>query len=106
MTAVDTPKTTRVSVALMKSDMSDATIFTLRDRPDGDRFHIIDDGTYWKVEAEDEIRIDMAAVSDEVGREVSLGEWLVTMITFVGRAAPGGDYFRVTSKLPDLDDAE
>lgn len=102
MTTVDARKTDRVSVALMKSDMSDATIFTLQDQPDSDRFHIIDDGTYWKVEADDEIRIEMAAVSSEVGREVTLGEWLVTMITFVGRAAPGDDYFRVTSQLPDL----
>lgn len=102
MTAVDAPRATRVSVALTKSDMSDATIFTLEDQPDSDRFHIIDDGTYWKVEADDEIRIDMAAVSSEVGRDVSLGEWLVSMITFVGRAAPGDDYFRVTSQLPDL----
>ena len=46
MTTVDAPKATRVSVALMKSDMSDATIFTLQDQPDSDRFHIIDDGTY------------------------------------------------------------
>lgn len=106
MSAVDTHKATKVSVALMKSDMSDATIFVLRDLPDANRYHIIDDGTYWKIEAYDEIRIEMASVSDEVGRDVGLGEWLVSMITFVGRAAPGGDYFRVTSKMTDLEDSE
>lgn len=104
MTALELVRPTRVSVGLMKCDMSDATIFALRDLPDGDRYHIIDDGTYWKIEADDEIRIEMSDVSDEVGRDVTIGEWLVTMITFVGRAAPGDDYFRVTSKLPDLDD--
>ena len=64
---------------------------------------IEDQGTYWLIRAQDEIRVDMERVSQELGRPLSLSMWLVIMTSFVGRAQPGEDYFLVTSKMVDLE---
>jgi hypothetical protein len=45
----------------------------------------------------------MDKVGQELGRPIELSQWLVVMSTFVGRAAPGSDFFRVTSKMVDLE---
>jgi hypothetical protein len=92
----------KVAVVLMKSEEADATIDVLQaDRP---AVRIADHGTYWLLEADDEIRVDMNRVGEELGRELTLSQWLVVMSSFVGRAAPGADYFRVTSDMLELGD--
>ncbi len=91
----------KVALVLQKSDEADATIDVLEaDFPD---IHIDDQGTYWLIQANDEIRIDMERVGQELGREISLSMWLVVMTSFVGRAQPGADYFLVTSQMVDLE---
>lgn len=91
----------KVALVLQKSEEADATIDVLEaDFPD---VHIDDQGTYWLVRADDEIRVDMERVSQELGRPLALSMWLVIMTSFVGRAAPGADYFLVTSKMVDLE---
>jgi hypothetical protein len=90
-----------VAVVLMKSDEADATIDMLeREHPE---VEVEDKGTYWHLSAPDEIMIEMEKVGQELGRPIELSQWLVVMSTFVGRAAPGSDYFRVTSKMIDLE---
>jgi hypothetical protein len=90
-----------VAVILMESDEADATIDMLaREQPD---VEVADKGTYWHLSAPDEIRIEMEKVGQELGRPIDLSQWLVVMSSFVGRAAPGADYFRVTSKMLDLE---
>lgn len=90
-----------VGLVLMKGEQSDATIDVLEaDHPD---VRVIDHGTYYKLESDDEIYIDMNRVGQELGRPLALSQWLVTMISFIGRAAPGADYFKVTSEMTDLD---
>jgi hypothetical protein len=92
-----------VALVLQKGEEADATIDALEaDIPD---VEIIDQGTYWLVRASDEIRVDMERVSEELGRSIPLSMWLVIMTSFVGRAAPGDDYFLVTSKMLDLEQA-
>lgn len=91
----------RCAIVLMKSEEADATISVLEvDFPD---VKIEDHDTYWYLEAPDEIYIDIDSVGEELGRELTLSQWLVIMSTFVGRAAPGDTYFRVTSKMLDLE---
>jgi hypothetical protein len=91
----------KVAVVLMKSDEADATIAVLeRERPD---VEVTDKGTYWHIAADDEIVISMDKVGQELGRQIELSQWLVIMSTFVGRAAPGPDFFRVTSKMVELE---
>ena len=91
----------KVAIVLMKSDEADATIDMLeRERPD---VEVTDKGTYWHIAADDEIVVPMDKVVQELGRPIELSQWLVVMSTFVGRAAPGPDFSRVTSKMVDLE---
>jgi hypothetical protein len=62
-----------------------------------------DFGTYWKIEAEGELRVDMDEIADALGRPLQLSQWLLIMATFVGRAHTGGDYFLVTSEMSYLE---
>jgi methane monooxygenase regulatory protein B len=91
----------KVAIVLMKSEEADATIDVLeRERPD---VEVTDKGTYWHIAADDEIVVSMDKVGQELGRPIALSQWLVIMSTFVGRAAPGEDFFRVTSKMVELE---
>ena len=91
----------KVALVLQKSEEADATIDVLE--ADFPNVHIDDQGTYWLVRADNEIRVDMERVSQELGRPLTLSMWLVIMTSFVGRAAPGADYFMVTSEMLDLE---
>lgn len=91
----------KVALILMKSEEADATIDALeRERPD---IEVTDHGTYWQIAADDEIVVSMDKVGQELGRSIELSQWLVVMSSFVGRAAPGPDFFRVTSKMVELE---
>jgi methane monooxygenase regulatory protein B len=94
----------RVALGLIKSEEADATIEAMEDLHPGVAVH--DHGTYWKLEAEGEIRVAMDDVAERLGRPLRLGQWLVIMATFVGRAHAGGDYFLVTSEMSYLEGPE
>lgn len=91
----------KVALVLQKSEEADATIDVLE--ADFRDVVIADHGTYWMIESNDEIYVDMERVGQELGRHIVLSQWLVIMTSFVGRAAPGVDNFRVTSKMLELD---
>ena len=91
----------KVALILMKSEEADATIDALES--EGRDVDVIDHGTYWQIEADDEIVVSMDKVGQELGRPIELSQWLVIMSSFVGRAAPGPDFFRVTSKMVELE---
>lgn len=102
MSTPGTPGGGRVALVLMKSEEADATIDVMEaDCPD---VKIVDHGTYWYLEHPSEIRVSMVRVGDEMGRVVTLSQWLVIMTTFVGRAAPEEDHFRVTSEMLELNE--
>lgn len=91
----------KVALILMKSDEADATIDVLeRDCPG---VEIADHGTYWHISAPNQIVVPMEKVGQELGRPIELSQWLVVMSSFVGRAAPGPDFFRVTSQMVELE---
>ena len=91
----------KVALILMKSDEADATIAVLEQECPG--VEVTDHGTYWHIAADGEILVSMEKVGQELGRPIELSRWLVVMSSFVGRAAPGPDYFRVTSKMLELE---
>ncbi|MCI4676455.1 MmoB/DmpM family protein [Candidatus Mycolicibacterium alkanivorans] len=93
----------KVAMVLMKSEEADATIDVLTvDHPD---VKIVDQGPYWYLEHPTEIRVDMARVSEEMGgKDITIGQWLVVMSTFVGRAETDDDSFRVTSEMLELNE--
>ena len=94
----------RVALGLMKSEEADATIEVVESGYPDAQVH--DFGTYWKIEGEGELRIEMEDVGEALGRPLQLSQWLVTMATFVGRAHAGGDYFLVTSEMSYLEGDE
>jgi MmoB/DmpM family len=91
----------KVALGLMKSEEADATIEVFETRYPDAQVH--DFGTYWKIEGEGELRVDMDEIADALGRPLQLNQWLLIMATFVGRAHTGGDYFLVTSEMSYLE---
>lgn len=104
MTIPTKPSDGRVAVVLMKSEEADATIDVLAaDHPD---VKVVDQGPYWYLEHPSEIRVDMARVAQEMGgKDITVGQWLVVMSTFVGRAETDDSSFRVTSEMLELNEA-
>lgn len=92
----------RVVLVLMKSPEADATLDVLReDHPD---IAIEDRETFWHLEHEKEIYIDLERVGDELGEPIGLSEWLVIMTTFVGRVETEPGSFRLTTEMLQLTD--
>jgi MmoB/DmpM family len=94
----------KVALGLMKSEEADATIEVMEAKYPDAQVH--DFGTYWKIEGQGELRVEMEEVAEALGRPLQLSQWLVIMATFVGRAHSGGDYFLVTSEMSYLEGAE
>jgi len=91
---------TTVAVVLMKSEEGEATV-ELLEEPPGVRIH--DHGTYWKIQADQEIRVRMADVADRLGRSILISQWLVIMASFVGRAHATDKEFVVSSDMMYLE---
>src|SRR4029077_257340 len=94
----------KVALGLMKSEEADVTIEVMEAKYPDVQVH--DFGTYWKIEGEGELRVEMDEISEALGRPLQLSQWLVIMATFVGRAHAGGDYFLVTSEMSYLEGDE
>ena len=91
----------KVALGLMKSEEADATIEVFEAKYPDAQVH--DFGTYWKIEGEGELRVEMDEIAESLGRPMQLSQWLVIMATFVGRVQTGGDYFLVTSEMSYLE---
>ncbi len=71
---------------------------------------IADHGTYWKIiSGRGHIEVDMALVSEELGTEITLPQWLGIMSTYVGRVKtePGkfiltGDVTQIHQESPSI----
>src|SRR5258708_8377452 len=87
----------KVALGLMKSEEADATIEVMEAKYPDAQIH--DFGTYWKIEGEGELRVEMDEIAEALGQPLQLSQWLVIMATFVGRAHSGSDYFLVTSEM-------
>lgn len=94
-------RTTVVLVLMKGHEEADATVDVLR--RNNPKMRIKDQGTYWHLEAEDEIVVDLELVSKEIGRELSLAQWLVIMSSYVGRVHTEPDSFTVTSRLIEIE---
>jgi hypothetical protein len=88
-----------VAIALMKSPEAEATVAVLTEAdPD---VEVIDRGPYLHVTSPRDVRVDLTAVSDELGEEVPLSRWLVVMSTYTGRIITGDDFITFTADLPE-----
>lgn len=102
MTTTDTQSAARhkTALVLMKSPEADATIAALE--AGAADVHVTDVDSYWKLTSPGDIRIDMAAVEQELGEPIILTKWLVVMSSYVGRIETGEDYFIVTADMPEF----
>lgn len=90
----------RVCLVLMKSAEADATLDVVRE--DSPELQISDHATYWVIQGQGEISIDLERVAEEFGEPLTMSQWLVTMTSYIGRATPDDRYFRVTSEMLQL----
>jgi hypothetical protein len=93
-----------VGMSLMKSEEAEATIAYLADHfPDA---RIDDRGTFYRIEAERCLAVDVRKVSEYLGRDLLLRTFLVTVSTYFGRAQVEDDVFMISSEMLQLSDAE
>lgn len=64
-----------------------------------------DRDTFFLVEAEGEIRIDVRDIAERLGRPLPMWAFLVIMSSYDGRVDVSDDVFVVSSEMRQLDDA-
>lgn len=92
------PRTT-VGVCLMKSDEADAAILHLRESSPGIR--VEDHVTYFRVETEEDLRIDLAEVAAYLGRDLPMSSFLVTLSAYFGAIDVADSVLTVSRVGPD-----
>lgn len=94
-----TPRTT-VGVCLMKSDEADAASLHLQERSQG--IWVEDHVTYFRVETEEDLRIDLAEVAAYLGRDLSMSSFLVTLSAYFGKINVAESVLTVSRVGPDV----
>jgi hypothetical protein len=88
-----------VSLILMQGSVEAQATLDVLEREDPE-LRIADHGTYWKITSPSgHLEVDLNLVSEELGSEISMGQWLVTMSSYVGRVITAPDRFIVTSDI-------
>ena len=93
-----------VGLCLMKTEEGEATAAYLADaHPE---FRIEDRGTFYLVEAEGEICVDLAGVGEYLGRDLAVHSFLVSMASYYGRAQVEEKAFIVSSDMHQLENRD
>ena len=91
-----------VSLILMQGSPEAQATLDVLEREDPELV-IADHGTFWKITSEKgHIEVDMQHVSEELGIEISLPQWLVIMSTYVGRVKTEPGKFTLTSDVTQM----
>lgn len=86
-----------VGICLMKGDEADATISHLLDRlPD---MRVADHITYFRVESESDICIDLREVAAYLGRNLPMSSFLITLSAYFGEIHVNEDALRISPVL-------
>ena len=97
--SADGPRRT-VGISLMASEETEATLKWIREAYPDTTIKFRD--CYYKIEREDVLELDMAAISEHLGRELSTEMFLVSMSTYFGRMVRSNDKIQVFAEiLPD-----
>lgn len=91
-----------VSLILMQgSPEAQATLDVLEaDYPD---LEITDHDTFWKITSHTgSIEVDLRRVSEELGVEIALPQWLVIMSSYIGRVKTDPYRFTLTSDVTEI----
>lgn len=91
-----------VSLILMQGSPEAQATLDVLEREDPELV-IADHGTFWKITSEKgHIEVDLQHVSEELGIEISLPQWLVIMSTYVGRVKTEPGKFTLTSDVTEM----
>jgi hypothetical protein len=63
----------------------------------------VDGGTFWLLEGDSEIVLDVVDIGERLGRAMTVHELLVSFTSYVGRAEVSDTTVRVTSSLLQLE---
>lgn len=97
--SADGPRRT-VGISLMAGEETEATLMWIRDAyPDASvKFR----DCYYKIERDDVLELDMPAISEQLGRELSTEMFLVSMSSYFGRMVRSTDKIQIFAEiLPD-----
>ena len=91
-----------VSLILMQgSPEAQATLDVLEDEDPG--LVITDHDTFWKITSPTgRIVVDLRKVSEELGNEISMSQWLVIMSSYIGRVKTDPYTFTLTSDVTEI----
>lgn len=91
-----------VSLILMQgSPEAQATVDVLEQ--DDPSLVVVDHGTFWKITSETgHIEVDLGRVSEELGTEITLPQWLVIMSSYVGRVSTEPGRLTLTSDVTQI----
>ncbi len=91
-----------VSLILMQgSPEAQATVDLLEQ--DDPELVIADHDTFWKITSPTgHIEVDMRRLSEELGSEISLHQWLVIMSSYIGRVKTDPYTFTLTSDVTEI----
>ena len=91
-----------VSLILMQgSPEAQATLDVLED--EDPNLVITDHDTFWKITSPaGRIVVDLRKVSEELGNEMSMSQWLVIMSSYIGRVKTDPYTFTLTSDVTEI----
>jgi hypothetical protein len=92
-----------VGMVLMGSEEADVAVAVLQEqRPD---LKITKELTYYLIEGEGKIEIDVEQVSERLGRPLDMPSFLVVMASYYGRAEVKDHTFGVYAEMLQLEDS-
>lgn len=105
MTAAKESARDDVSLILMQgSPEAQATVDVLEE--DDPTLVITDHDTFWKItSSKGRIVVDMRRVSEELGNEITLPQWLVIMSSYIGRVTTDPYTLTLTSDVTGIERA-
>ncbi len=91
-----------VSLILMQGSPEAQATVDLLEQEDPELV-IADHGTFWKITSPTgHIEVDMRRLSEELGNEISLHQWLVIMSSYIGRVKTDPYTFTLTSDVTEI----
>lgn len=97
--SADGPRRT-VGISLMVGEETEATLKWIRGAYPDTRIRFRD--CYYKIERDDVLELDLPAISEQLGRELSTEMFLVSMSTYYGRMVRSNDKIQIFAEiLPD-----
>jgi len=94
----------RVVVGLMKCEEIDVIVDWLREKYKDKDMGIDDRGTFWYIDAMDEIVFDFSEIEPLIGRGYNVYDFLVNLTTTIGRGYTLGDKFIMTNVLMGIEE--